>query len=149
MPVPHRHPVLDALGPYARFGHESGFTSDGNTFYATSTALQAITAVDLTDPKHPTAVWQGNILSHGMSLRPDGKRAYIADPRAGLMILDTSQVQARKSSPHTREISRLRWSSLSIPQNAIPFTKHGKPYLLEIDEYNQATLNPRPPMFWK
>ena len=137
-----RHPVLDAMGPYARFGHESGFSADGKTFYATSTALQAITAVDLTDPKHPTAVWQGNILSHGMSLRPDGKRAYIADPRAGLMILDTSQVQARKSNPHTREISRLRWSSLSIPQNAIPFTRHGKPYLLEIDEYNQSTLNP-------
>ena len=143
-----RHPVLDALGPYARFGHESGFTSDGNTFYATSTALQAITAIDLSDPKHPHAVWQGNVYSHGMSLSANGNRAYIADPgtapgggRAGLLILDTSQIQARKDNPHAREVSRLTWSSVSIPQNAIPFTEHGKPYLLEIDEYNQATLH--------
>jgi hypothetical protein len=141
-----RHPVLDALGPYARFGHESGFSSDGKTFYATSTALQAITAIDLSDPKHPHAVWQGNVYSHGMSLSADGNRAYIADPGTAkppgnVLILDTSQIQARKSNPHTREISRLTWSSVSIPQNAIPFSEHGKPYLLEIDEYNQATLH--------
>ena len=145
-----RHPVLDANGPYARFGHESGFSSDGKTFYATSTALQAITAIDLTDPKHPHAVWQGNVYSHGMSLSPNGNRAYIADPgfanpghhQGSLLILDTSQIQARKANPHAREISRLTWPSVSIPQNAIPFTEHGKHYLLEIDEYNQSTLNP-------
>ncbi len=145
-----RHPVLDAMGPYARFGHESGFTADGKTFYATSTALQAITAIDLSDPKHPHAVWQGNVYSHGMSLSPNGKRAYIADPGfatpghhvGSLLVLDTSQIQARKANPHVREISRLTWPSASIPQNAIPFTEHGHPYLLEIDEYNQSTLNP-------
>jgi hypothetical protein len=145
-----RHPVLDALGPYARLGHESGFSADGKTFYATATAYQAITAIDLTDPKHPTAVWQGNVYSHGMSLSPTGNRAYIADPgfanashhEGQLLVLDTSQIQARKSNPHAREISRLTWPSASIPQNAIPFTEHGHPYLLEIDEYNQATLNP-------
>jgi len=27
-----RHPVLDADGPFARFGHESGFSSDGKTY---------------------------------------------------------------------------------------------------------------------
>ena len=137
-----RHPVLDAMGPYARFGHESGFSSDGKTFYATSTALQAITAIDLTDPTQPHAVWQGNIYSHGMSLSDDGNRAYIADPKGNLLILDTSQIQARKPNPQAREISRLTWTSVSIPQNAIPFTENGKPYLLEIDEYTQATLNP-------
>src|SRR5204862_742905 len=61
-----RHPVLDSLAPVARFGHESGFAADGKTFYATSTAFQAITAVDVTDPKSPHAIWQGNIFSHGM-----------------------------------------------------------------------------------
>jgi hypothetical protein len=137
-----RHPVLDANGPYARFGHESGFTSDGKTFYATSTAFQAITAIDVSDPKQPHAIWQGNIYSHGMSLSDDGNRAYIADPKGNLLILDTSQIQARKSNPQTREISRLTWNSASIPQNAIPFTENGHPYLLEIDEYNQGTLNP-------
>jgi hypothetical protein len=144
-----RHPKLDALGGYARLGHESGFSADGKTFYATSTAFKGITAVDVSDPKHPSAVWQGNVQSHGMSLSPNGKRAYIADPgnpsdgtRGGLVILDTSQIQARKTHPHVPEIARLTWHSVSIPQNAIPFTRHGKPYLLEIDEYTQSTLNP-------
>ncbi len=137
-----RHPVLDADGPYARFGHESGFSADGKTFYATSTALQSITAIDVTDPKQPHAIWQGNEYAHGMTLSDDGNRAYIADPKGDLLILDTSQIQARKANPQAREVSRLTWNSVSIPQNAIPFTENGRPYLLEFDEYNQATLSP-------
>jgi hypothetical protein len=42
-----------------------------------------------------------------------------------------------------REISRLTWESASIPQNAIPFTRGGKPYILEFDEYTAGTLNPQ------
>src|SRR5436190_8169725 len=137
-----RHPVLDANGPYARFGHESGWAQDGKTFYATSTALQSITAIDVTDPKDPHAIWHGNIFSHGMSLSNDGNRAYIADPKGNMLILDTSQIQARKPDPQTREVSRLTWHAASIPQNAIPFTENGHPYVLEFDEYDNSTLNP-------
>jgi hypothetical protein len=137
-----RHPVLDADGPYARFGHESGFSPDGKTFYATSTALQAITAIDITNPKDPHAIWQGNVFSHGMSLSDDGNRAYVADPKGNMLILDTSQIQARKPNPTAREVSRITWDRASIPQNAIPFTESGHPYILEFDEYNQSTLNP-------
>jgi hypothetical protein len=143
-----RHPVLDANGPYARYGHESAFSADGNTFYATSTALKSITAIDVTNPTAPHAIWQGSIFAHGMSMSDDGNRAYIADPGTNqasdtvgnLLILDTSQIQARKPNPTTREISRLTWHAASIPQNAIPFTENGHPYLLEIDEYNNQTL---------
>ena len=39
-----------------------------------------------------------------------------------------------------REISRLTWGPTSIPQNAIPFTENGHPYLLEFDEYTAPTL---------
>ena len=134
-----RHPVLDALGPYARFGHESGFSPDGKTFYATSTALKSITAIDVTDPKKPHVVWYGQIESHGMSLSDDGNRAYIADISGNMLTLDTSQIQARKPDPKTREISRLTWHAASIPQNAIPFTENGHPYILEFDEYTQGT----------
>jgi hypothetical protein len=59
-----------------------------------------------------------------------------------MLILDTSEIQARKPNPQAREISRLAWESVSIPQNAIPFTVGGKPYVLEFDEYTAATLNP-------
>ena len=59
-----------------------------------------------------------------------------------MLILDTSEIQARKPDPQAREISRLTWDNASIPQNAIPFTRDGKPYVLEFDEYTQATLEP-------
>src|SRR6185312_9110713 len=58
-----RHPVLQSTRPVARLGHESGFAPDGRTFYATGTARKSITAVDVSDPKNPHAVWQGNIVA--------------------------------------------------------------------------------------
>ena len=136
-----RHPEHDFTGLIARLGHESGFSEDGKTFYATATAYNNIAAIDVTDPKAPHVVWLGNEYSHGMSLSNDGNRAYIADPTGHNMgILDTSEVQARKPDPQVREISRITWDRASIPQNAIPFTSHGKPYILEFDEYNAGTL---------
>jgi hypothetical protein len=138
-----RHPVLQSTALVARFGHESGFSPDGKTFYAAGTALKAITAIDVTDPKAPHPVWHGNVLSHGMTLSDDGNRAYIADATGGdMLILDTSEIQARKPDPQAREISRLTWQNASIPQNAIPFTRGGKPYVLEFDEYTQGTTSP-------
>jgi hypothetical protein len=138
-----RHPVHDFTGVLAKLGHESGFSMDGKTFYATGTAYKMITAIDVTDPKAPHVVWQGNIVSHGMSLSDDGNRAYVADPTDhNMLILDTSQIQARKPDPKATEISRITWDRASIPQNAIPFTRDGHPYVLEFDEYNEGTLNP-------
>ena len=134
-----RKPRLQSTKPVARLGHESGFSADGRTFYATGTAVNAISAIDVTDPKNPHSIWQGNITSHGMSLSPDGNRAYLADPGGELAVLDTSQIQARRSNPQTREVSRLTWKAASIPQNAIPFTVRGKPYLMETDEYTGGT----------
>lgn len=134
-----RHPKLQSTSPVARLGHESGFSPDGNTFYATGTAMKAISAIDVTNPKEPHSIWQGNIVAHGMSLSNDGNRAYIADPGGEMLTLDVSEIQARKPNPQAHEISRLTWRSASIPQNAIPFTSHGKPYVLEIDEYTAGT----------
>ncbi len=136
-----RHPVLQSTRPVARLGHESGFSPDGKTFWATGTALQSITAVDVTNPKEPHAIWQGNVTSHGMSISRDGNRAYIADPGGNMAILDVSEIQSRTPDPQVREVSRLTWKSASIPQNAIPFSDHGKPYVLEFDEYTQGTTS--------
>jgi hypothetical protein len=97
----------------------------------------------VTDPTAPHVVWLGNEFSHGMSLSNDGNRAYIADPsQHSMAIFDTSEIQARKPDPQVREISRITWERASIPQNAIPFTSGGKPYVLEFDEYNAGTLSP-------
>jgi hypothetical protein len=132
-----RHPVHQSTALIARFGHESGFSPDGNTFYAAGTAVKAVTAIDVTNPKSPHPIWHGQVSSHGMAISEDGNRAYIADATGGFMlILDTSEIQARRANPQAREVSRLSWKTHSIPQNAYPFTKGGKPYVLEFDEYN-------------
>jgi hypothetical protein len=134
-----RHPVLDATGLYARWGHESGMSPDG-TFWATGTGVPAVAAIDTSDPQHPKTVWDGNLSSHGMNISADGKRGYVADANGQkLVILDTSQVAAHKPNPQVTEISALTWQGVSIPQNAVPFTSHGHPYLLEFDEYATGT----------
>ncbi len=130
-----RHPKHTYSGVLARFGHESGFSPDGNTFYATAVNANAITAIDVKDPYNPHVVWLGNINSHGMGLSDDGNRGYLADTSGQLTILDTSEIQARKANPQAKEIARLTWKQASIPQNNLPFTRDGKPYLLEFDEY--------------
>ena len=131
-----RHPVLDSTALVAPFGHEGNFSADGKTFYAAGTAVKSLTAIDVTDPKHPHAIWQGSEYSHGLTLSDNGDRAYVADPIDGeLLILDTSQIQARRPHPQAREISRLTWKTATIPQNAIPMTIKGRRYLLEFDEY--------------
>ena len=134
-----RHPKLQSTKLVARFGHESGFSGDGRTFYATGTAVEAISAIDVTNPKNPRSIWQGNIKSHGMSLSPDGNRGYLADPDGQLTILDTSQIQARRSNPQAREISRLTWKWRRFPRTPSPSPFAGKPYLLETDEYTAGT----------
>lgn len=130
-----RYPRLLASSPVGVFGHESGIAPDGRTFYSASPATGTIVAVDLTNPSLPLPIWIGGYDSHGLSISDDGNRAYVAGVGSGLIILDTSEVQARVPNPRVREIARLQWASMSIPQNAIPVTIDGHPYLVEIDEF--------------
>jgi hypothetical protein len=132
-----RHPALQSSLPVGLLGHESGFAPDGNTFYATSISSGHITAVDLTDPKLPTIITTVNYRSHGLTVSDDGNRAYVA-AQEGLIILDVSDVQARKPGPQVREVSRLTWDTLTIPQVAHPVTIGGRPFLVEIDEFSTA-----------
>jgi len=129
-----RHPVLDSNYLAAPFGHESGFAPDGKTFWIGGG--QGIAAVDVSDPKKPHTIWKGNEPAHGLNLSDDGSRLYDADPIDGhLTVLNVSQVQARMPEPMVSEISRLTWNTVSIPQNTSPMQIHGKPYLLEFDEF--------------
>ncbi|MEA2450720.1 MAG: hypothetical protein QOG63_2652 [Thermoleophilaceae bacterium] len=128
------HPALQSSLPVGLLGHESGFAPDGNTFYATSLSTGNVTAVDVSNPKAPVPLWEGQYNSHGLTISDDGNRAYVAD-YTGLIILDVSEVQARKPNPQVHEVSRLTWDSLTIPQVAQPVTIDGRHYLVEIDEY--------------
>jgi hypothetical protein len=117
------------------FGHESGIAPDGKTFYSASPATETIVAVDITNLSQPTALWLGRYDSHGLSVSNNGNRAYVAGVGSGLIILDTSAIQARKPNPVVTEVARLQWGSMSIPQNAIPVTINGRKYVVEIDEF--------------
>lgn len=131
-----RHPVLRSSTPTAVLGHESGMAPDGRTFYSGSAALSLV-AVDISNPSLPVPLAVLDIPSHGLTLSSDGNRAYVAATvgDAGLIVLDTSEIQGRQPSPQFREVSRLSWEGKSIPQNAIPVTIEGHPYVVEIDEY--------------
>ncbi len=135
------NPALQASAPVGFLGHESGISPDGKTFYSASPGTPTLTAVDLSVPFAPVPIWRGNYTSHGLSISDDGNRAYLSSGNGkGVLILDVSEIQSRQPNPQVREIASITWPNQSIPQNAIPFTRDGKPYLLEIDEY--STNNP-------
>jgi len=64
----------------------------------------------------------------------DGNRIYVAG-LDGLIILDTTEVQARVPNHEVPVVSTLSWDTMSIPQNTIPITVDGDPFLVEIDEF--------------
>jgi len=127
-------------------GHEGNVSLDGNTFYASSAGGQTLTAVDITNPVVPVLLWTTTRYSvHGLNVSDDGNRVYFADlGKAGLTILDTSQIQRRVSNPTVPEVSHLTWPVVSIPQVPIPVVIKGHRYLVEIDEYNKnlGSYNP-------
>jgi hypothetical protein len=159
-----RHPVFESSLPIGPLGHESGFSPDGRTFWATATAREGITAIDLTNPALPQIIWHTETYgSHGMAISADGKRAYLASPccnyftaisgygkdsqTGGLVILDISKIQNRTISNPAADvpvIAKLTWPEISIPQNVIPVTiKHHK-YLIEFDEFSSNVLQYNP-----
>ena len=127
--------MLKSSAPTGVLGHESGMAPDGRTFYSASPGSQTLVAVDISNLSAPVPLWIGPYDSHGLSISDDGNRAYVAGIGSGLIILDTSEIQARVPNPQVREIARLQWDSMSIPQNAIPVTIDGHPYVVEIDEF--------------
>jgi hypothetical protein len=149
-----RHPKLLSSTTEAVLGHESGWSPDGRTFWASSAAY-SLAAIDLTDPRHPRRIFfQTGVQYHGMRVSGDGNTLYVADlgtqaegalQHKGLRILDVSQVQQSRANPRIRIVADLTWPGISIPQVAEPFTKNGHRYLLEVDEYadSRSGLDPR------
>ncbi|MEN8720310.1 MAG: hypothetical protein ABF296_08625 [Oceanococcaceae bacterium] len=132
-----RNPRLRSSSLTGVLGHESGMTVDGKTFFSASPGTPTLTAIDITNPLFPQRLWTGNYTSHGLSLSDDGNRAYLASGNGhGVLILDVSDIQARLPDPEVREIASISWDNQTIPQNALPFTRDGRPYLLEIDEFS-------------
>ena len=145
-----RNPRLLSSSPAAVLGHESGFAPDGRTFYAASSGGQTLVAIDLTDPTAPTPLFeQFGVNYHGLRVSGDGRTLYVANignptdgafSSGGLRIIDVSEIQDRVADPEVEVLSDLTWDEHSIPQVAEPFTRNGRPYLLEVDEFANYNL---------
>ena len=142
-----RTPVFQSSTPLGILGHESAFAPDGTVFYVSSTSGHTITALDVSNPAVPSILWfSPQYAAHGMSVSDDGKRLYVADigngSTPGLTILDVTGIHAHQVNPAVPLVSHLTWPEVSIPQNALPITIHGHPYIVEVDEYTSSTTNP-------
>jgi hypothetical protein len=141
-----RSPQLLSTTPTGLLGHESGFAPDGMTYWTTSWLydVATLTAIDLSDPTLPQLLTVStDYVLHGVSLSDDGKTLYGADQNGddggankGLRILDVSEVQERRANPQIRELAYLRWPSISTPQINEPISVNGRPYTVEVDEFN-------------
>jgi hypothetical protein len=140
-----RHPKLLSTTPTGGLGHESGWAPDGRTYYITGTAGNTFQAVDVSNPASPKVIYtEYGVNYHGVRVSATGNQLYVANignsgdgnfASGGLQILDISQIQARRPDPKVTVLSSLTWRELSIPQAAEPFTRNGRHYLLEFDEY--------------
>lgn len=139
-----RHPKHLSTTWSSLFGHESGFSPDGRTWYA-SGAVAGFAAIDVSDPRHPRTLFQQyGVQYHGMRLSDDGRTLYAAHignvsptglTGGGLRVLDVSQIQDRVPHPTVPILSTITWHGVSIPQVAEPFTRDGHQYLFEVDEF--------------
>jgi hypothetical protein len=149
-----RKPKLLSSTQASSLGHESGWTKDGRTFWASSTGGQTFEAIDVSDPRNPKRVFQQyGVNYHGLRLSDDGRTMYVANignpvgvriSSGGLRILDVSEIQDRKPNPGVKVLSDLSWPERSLPQVAEPFTKKGRHYLLEVDEFADFGLDGGP-----
>jgi hypothetical protein len=132
-----RAPELLSSTQLGVFGHETAFAADGRTVWISSDSGRLV-AIDVSDPRAPVVLAAPmGLAPHGLSLSDDGRTLFMAKgvEKAGMTIVDVSDVQLRRPSPQVRVLSSLTWPEQSIPQNATPFTSGGHRYVLETDEF--------------
>jgi hypothetical protein len=143
-------------------GHEGTISPDGLTYYIGDITNGKYHAVDVSNPARPKviATWDirkdspiGNI-PHGLSISKDGNRAYVvaiafptpqqvADPsyaKNGFIVLDTSEVQARKPDAQMKLVSATAFRDGTVAQHTIITKIRGKPHLVMVDEGGSAGL---------
>jgi len=105
--------------------------------------------VDLKDPANPTTITSdfGGIGTHDLNTSKDGNRAYftyvqlVSFGTGSLGIVDTSEIQARKSGAKGTLVKEYDWQDGSTTQYPIPVTYRGKDYLIVTDELGSGTCN--------
>jgi hypothetical protein len=146
-----RRPVLLSSTSEPILGHESGWSPDGRTFYASSTGGQTLAAIDVSNPREPKRIFeQFGVNYHGLRFSRDGRTMYAANigndlsggtfPGEGLRIIDVSEIQDRLPDPQITVLSDLVWREGSIPQVSQPFRRGKRDYLLQVDEFAKFGL---------
>jgi hypothetical protein len=135
-------------------GHMGGWSDDGKTYYIGQQFRGVggiLPVIDVTDPYN--AKWllnwtfSGDGRPHDVNTNSDGTRLYAGQPGNfgvapkntsfgpdGLVILDTSDIQARRPNPQIRIISKLFWNDQGQVEQMLPFFSHGRSYLISTDE---------------
>jgi hypothetical protein len=148
-----RHPVLKGLidlpGSQAHMG---GFAPDGLTYYLGQSNRGIggfMYIVDVSDPSNPKQLptWQflGDGRPHDVNLNAAGTRLYAGQPGLfgntgssigpdGLVILDVSDYQFRRSNPQIRVISTLFWEDQGQAEQMFPFTINRRQHIISTDE---------------
>jgi hypothetical protein len=125
-------------------GHEGWFQPDGLVYYASDYQGQVV-PIDLSDPRNPRelAVW--NIRAHGGSVSDDGTRGYFCvadlDQRSHFVVVDTSEVQARRPDASFREIATLPMPDTNACQETYPVTYDGRPYAIQFGELGESVTS--------
>ena len=132
-------------------GHEGNFAPDGLTYYAANLGAGYIYPIDVSNPTKPKMLTQyftapGRV--HGMNASDDGTRLYVASLGNGLpnpanttgvltngmIILDVSDIQARKANPQIKVVSTIVWPDGGGAQHVINTIINGKSYAIQVDE---------------
>jgi hypothetical protein len=128
-----KNPVLKSVFPLPNQHHEMRIAPDGMTVYVADLFREPeVVAVDIADLEHPKVVstWSSGATDnvkgiHALDISPDGNRAYLANfggRENGLIVMDVSEIQARRTTPGFREVSRLTWAP---PEFFLPGTVSG------------------------
>jgi hypothetical protein len=128
-------------------GHEGWFSPDGMTYYMSSTGpddTPTTHPVDISDPAHPKllASWTFPSQTHRGSTTEDGTRTYIcqqnAPPKDQLLIVDTSDIAARRPDPKAHLLAQVPLEDNQWCQAAYRVTYGGKPFLIQYGERSGA-----------
>jgi len=109
--------------------------------------------VDVSDPSNPKLLlaWKftGDGRPHDVNLNASGTRLYAGQPGTfgntgssvgadGLVILDVSDIQARRPDPQIRILGKLFWDDQGQVEQMFPFTRNGRQYVVSTDESGGA-----------
>ena len=149
------HPKLaSSITVPASSGHMGGWAEDGKTYYIGQSFRGVggiMPVIDVSDPYN--AKWllnwtfTGDGRPHDLSTNKEGTRMYAGQPGNfgvaptnssfgpdGLVILDVSDIQFRRPDPQIRIVSKLFWNDQGQAEQMLPFSYHGRSYLISTDE---------------